>query len=386
MKSRLQRFLFGMATAALLCMVPLWNLWPRSRNASIQPEPPQEAAKQAVKVIPATDRLLTTAPSLSAGDWLALEASIMETPWESLRPILEARLAKFPTNQPDEIRRLLLIRWAKEDGLAAMLWTVERIGSNSSKPIPEQEDIAATWAMQDPKAFVAALDAGKLKGIISAKSYAALFCLAPADLFLAFEHGRGSHDIGSHSWGGGEPEIYDWTDGGEEMLTPYLKTPQEAKRLLDLILAEPHSKSSPPVSYVSEVMNVWWDFDPAGATAEMESNPTLQKDWSLKESVLKHRFTRVPLDEAAADLWRDSLRPKRLHDETRRSILETLAKQDVQLAIRWLEKQSPELRATATPYFVKKVLWWNPALGQEVQQRFQASSQQPPASVSEDSQ
>jgi len=292
--------------------------------------------------------LLATAPAqLSAGSFLEWEALCAEQPWTALRRVLERRLPQFTGE--DDVRRLLLIRWASENGPAALAWTREHFPDKYPRYSPSGTDLGSlgmTWAWHDPAGFIAAQKTDeRLTG-----PEEACWWVARRDPVLAFAAARVPYNPST-----------DWTRGATSAIAPYLKTTADSRTVLELVMQEKHADSDPPVNYVTSVLQAWADIDETEALAAAAACPG-NSTKMLKDILTDYIMRGKPQTEATADEWLERLSP----DENRRAngmkeITKGLMSADMGAAGRWLLKQDPETSRDSIRDYLQVLTWRDPA-------------------------
>lgn len=356
MKPKFLRFCGSLALLLLAAALPLWLLWRRAelareQGAELKSRAAQSAqAKDRDKKLSAAQQLagLEAAPSrLSPDDFLKWETFCQDQPWTALHPVLETRAAQ--TSGEDEVRTLLLVRWASEDGPAALAWFRGRFPLSETRMSPAQsadlDAIGATWAWHDPAGFSAAQKAAA-PGERMADAENLCRWLAPRDPALAFEAGRQPYNPSR-----------DWTRPAAENISPYLKTPGDAAKLLELISKEKHSDHNPPSNYSTVILQAWADMDEAGALAAAKSYPG-GNTLSLLNFTIHYVMRGRPQTEANADAWLEMLPTSSLHDV--KKISNGLMSTDPAAAGRWLLKEDAHDRSQGRRDYLRVLAYQDP--------------------------
>jgi len=358
MKTKLLRFCGSMAVALLVGALPLILLWQRAdaaqREGLVLERRSAESSRRSVRekrstVAQQIARLESAPTQLSAESFLDWETFCKEQPWELLRPLLEKRMAQHPDK--DEVRSLLLIRWAGENGSAAAAWVKEylpdkRVGYPDAAL--DHGAIGATWAWTDPAGFSAVQKAASPEERIADAWYLCSW-LAKRDSALAFEIFRKPHD-----------PTNDWTSTAADLITPFLKTPAEAATLLELITKEKHENHDPPVNWLTRVLRAWADMDEAGALAAAQA-VKWPETRSLKEELTHYIMRGRPQTEATADEWMQRL-PDGVSNHAMKDVIKGLMSVDMAAAGRWLLKQPPSFSVTMSMReYLKTLAFRDPA-------------------------
>ncbi|HWB04880.1 MAG TPA: hypothetical protein VG796_17765 [Verrucomicrobiales bacterium] len=360
MKPKLLRFSGSLCLVLFAGGLPLWFLW-RSADLARQQglalefrltETKRKIVREKKTTVAQRLSRLASAPlKLSAADFLEWESFCSAQPWTDLLPVLEKRRSQVKAD--DEVRTLLLIRWAMEDGAAAAAWAMTHI-PDSNHPSTAESDfgsLGATWAWHDPQGFSAAqkeIDPDKAARWQWTEPWYPCRWLARRDPVLAFEMGRKPFNSTS-----------DWTRPAAEAITPFLKTPAEAKTLLEQVRKEKHGPHDSPVNYTTVILQAWADMDEAGALAAAAAYPG-EDTGSVKANLTNYVMRGRPQTEATADEWLKQIQENRRGNEMD-EIAKGLMSADMAAAGRWLLKQNPALRGEGLRNYMDTLAFLDPA-------------------------
>ena len=141
------------------------------------------------------------------------------------------------------------------------------------------------------------------------------------------------------------------------MIAPYLKTPGDAAKLLELISKENREDLNHPSNYCTVILQAWADMDEAGALAATKSYPG-KYTRSLIHNTIHYVMRGRPKTEENADAWLSMLPTGNLDDVQK--ISNGLMSADMTAAGRWLLKQDAYDRSQGRRDYLRVLAYQDP--------------------------